>query len=485
MRPTITLLDFVNAHLSGFSRSELKYLIKKTSVKDPSAFQMATYRAGMWDGNIPFIDEEGFTYVVLVDRIVSIMDETYNKSVDIIDERPHVDTSNITIDENFLLQETGKTLRDYQVETVNLTFQHQRGIAQLATNAGKTLICMAISKAADHLMRSVVIVPSELLLNQTYEDYKKSDLSVLKLTPKIAPKNRCSEVLGHRHIIVTETMFTNAIDCFSSVNEPFILIKDETHRFGDVLAEALRFDMPNAPIRLGLTGTMPTCKLKSTKIKCHLGGDVLKKVMPKHLIDMKTSDEPRITMIKTLDSEVSSLMDEYVAMGAYDWSMEQKYLLDNKARVKEIGDFILSLPKTNTLVLCAAAFGVELGTYMNLPFIYEETSVDNRAKLFDTFNHSQTDALVLASYGTASTGISVNDIFRIVLVDVGKNEAQVIQSIGRGIRKSTHQSHVDIVDIYAGDFKYSIKHKQERVKLYKKYQYEFIESDEVIKIKHV
>lgn len=484
MKPTITLLDFVNAHLSGFTRKELAFLIKKTSIKDPSAFQMATFRAGLWDGTIPFIDEDGFTYVYLVDKIVSLVDEVFNKDVMIVDERTHVKTSHLTIDENYLIREAGYLLRDYQVESVNAVLQHQRGILNLATNAGKSFTCLAISKIIDPIMRSIVIVPSEQLLNQTYEDYKKSDLSVLKLSAKIPVKKRNSEILGHRHIIATESLFVNVIEHFIAIEEPFALIKDETHRFGDVLMDAFRFDLPNAPIRIGLTGTVPKCKLKSTKIKCHLGGDILKKVMPKQLMEINASDVPRIQLIKTMDQEVSSVFDEYIANGAYDWSMEQKYLLENKSRIHAIGNFIKSSPRMNTLVLCAAAFGDELGKYLELPFIRDETPVNDRAALFDTFNHTLTDALVLASFGTASTGISVNEIHRIILIDVGKNETQIIQSIGRGIRKSKHQNHVDIIDIYAGDMKYSVKHKQDRLKTYKKYEYEYTESSEILKINH-
>jgi len=60
---------------------------------------------------------------------------------------------------------------------------------------------------------------------------------------------------------------------------------------------------------------------------------------------------------------------------------------------------------------------------------------------------------LVASYGVVSTGISMNDVSTLVLVDVGKNFPRVIQSIGRGLRLDGVENHLVVHDLYASMIK--------------------------------
>ena len=70
----------------------------------------------------------------------------------------------------------------------------------------------------------------------------------------------------------------------------------------------------------------------------------------------------------------------------------------------------------------------------------------------------------------ASTGISIDRVFCLFLVDAGKSFIRAIQSIGRGLRKGHDKEKVHCVDVHSG-LKWSMKHFRERKKYYKEAQY--------------
>jgi len=156
-------------------------------------------------------------------------------------------------------------------------------------------------------------------------------------------------------------------------------------------------------------------------------------------------------------------------------------MMKNVERAEAIAAYIKKVvdddPK-NTLVLCHAAFGKVLSGVMGLPIITDDVSVDERGEMFAKFRESD-DHIQLASFGTSSTGISENRIFRLVLIDVGKDETTIIQSIGRGIRLDGVHNKVDVIDISSNTF-YSTKHRKERLKVYKREKYEYHEDNNFI-----
>ena len=611
----IECFDEVNCEIQNVTKEDMAALVHRTSIKDPQAFMLASYKVGTWDGLVPFIqDSIGYSY--MIPQMIEILDDLGYSVV--VHDFVQTKFRSIRVSDDFLLEETGRRLRDHQVNGINVVLSERKGILEYATSSGKTYVALGISKALDGHLKTVIIVPNNQLLDQTYKDYSLSDLTVTKISSKVPSKDRSKLISQNNHIIITEKLFVALIDEFKAGN--FALIKDEcfhpdhelltddgwkpiseihvgdyiatydhvthdvkteevqativkkyngsmvlvdgehfkacvtpTHSmpvysafgnavyveakdisddfsvptltgmsemsiknynvqyngnvycvsvpsrnvvtrydgvisiagncqiFGDMLLDALRFEVPSFPIRIGMTGSLPKCKLKSAKIKCVLGGDVLDVVEPDDMKRIGATSTEKIVMYKTVDKQINEIFSEMRNQGMYDWSIEQDYILTNRARVEAIGKFITSLPKTNTLVLCHAQFGVFLGEFLNLPMIIDETKTEDRAAMFDLFNQ-HSDHLQLASYGCAATGISVDRIHRVVLVDVGKNNTYILQSIGRGLRKSDIQDHVEIIDIY-GDLRYGNKHKYERVKIYKEKKFDFVESDDIIEIK--
>ena len=102
-------------------------------------------------------------------------------------------------------------------------------------------------------------------------------------------------------------------------------------------------------------------------------------------------------------------------------------------------------------------------------FLYGETEKEVRQENYKEFD--KTDGLIkIASQGIASTGISIDRIFKLFFIDYGKSYIKAIQSCGRGLRMGHDKNHIDIYDIYS-NLKYGRKHFRERVTHYKEAQY--------------
>ena len=88
--------------------------------------------------------------------------------------------------------------------------------------------------------------------------------------------------------------------------------------------------------------------------------------------------------------------------------------------------------------------------------------------------------VLVASFGTLSTGVSINAIFNVIFADSFKSEQIIIQSIGRGLRLHSDKDKVnifDLVDIFdANDMNNALfRHYKERETFYIKRKYPYKE----------
>jgi superfamily II DNA or RNA helicase len=95
----------------------------------------------------------------------------------------------------------------------------------------------------------------------------------------------------------------------------------------------------------------------------------------------------------------------------------------------------------------------------------------DRREHYKEINFSD-NKIMIATYGTTSTGISINRIFNLVLVEAGKSFVRTIQSIGRGLRMSDDKDKVEIYDV-CSKMKFSNNHSNKRKQFYKNAEYPF------------
>lgn len=487
IRPKIHILDEVSCHLEDFPGHLMRQLREAFSYPVKGAFMTAACQMGVWDGKECFISDENFAYVHMIPKILDISKRlgVFPKIQDLRDYDTDLVPDFIgVVREDFLFEETGLILRDYQTRGINTALVKKKGTLKFATNAGKVMINVGLGKALDPYIRTLSIVPNQHLADDTATEMGKTSLAFVNLSSKVKKDQRSEKIREARHVIVTKKLFTDNPDLFREYT--WALVVDEVHIFGEQMANVLRYDMGHCPIRIGMTGTYPKDKRKAALITMHMGGDVLDSVSNTDLISRGFSSVPDIRMIRTVDREyqvqIESIpFDEFEDKGI-GWQMEFDYLTENKGRMKALVDYLLALPKKNTLLVCYAQVAKKLHALTGFDHITQETPVKERKACFHKFR-DRDDYFLLGSHNTSSTGISENRIHRVILLDIGKDETLILQSIGRGLRKDGSNTVLEVLDIY-NDSKYGRKHAGPRKKIYKREGFDFLDSDDRIIVKH-
>ena len=103
------------------------------------------------------------------------------------------------------------------------------------------------------------------------------------------------------------------------------------------------------------------------------------------------------------------------------------------------------------------------------------------AKIIDKRNEIREEdstKVLVASFGTLSTGVSIKAIFNVIFTDSFKSEQIIIQSIGRSLRLHSEKEKAtifDLVDVFDksdfGNIHYS--HFKERMRFYDKRKYPY------------
>ena len=88
------------------------------------------------------------------------------------------------------------------------------------------------------------------------------------------------------------------------------------------------------------------------------------------------------------------------------------------------------------------------------------------------------NAIVVASLGTFSTGINIRNLHNIIFASPSKSQIRVLQSIGRGLRKSDDGRITTLYDIsddlsWQKRKNYSLMHSWDRMKIYQREQFDY------------
>ena len=230
-----------------------------------------------------------------------------------------------------------------------------------------------------------------------------------------------------------------------------------------VLHRLLSTTFANIPIRWGMTGTVPEAEYNQMSLYSVIG-PLVGELEAKDLQDAGHLAQCNVNCLQTQETQVYK-----------DYQSELKFLLNNTDRLTWMAQRIQEISLTgNTLVLIdRIATGKALNELIaGSSFISGEMKSTDRKEHYKEINLAD-NAVMIATYGTTSTGISINRIFNLVLVEPGKSFVRVIQSIGRGLRKADDKEAVDVFDI-SSTCKFSKRHLTKRVQHYKKVQYPYV-----------
>jgi len=469
--------DEVNVRFNGLDVATRRKLVDKLKFFLPHARHTPAFRLGRWDGTVSFCDIGGRTYINLITDLIPIIQQS-GYSIEIDDRRVQYEFEFDEVDEKSYSHITWPAghpmagqpieLREHQVEMINSYLGTIQSINVCPTAGGKTVVCAILSDKVEKYGKSVVIVPSKDLVTQTEDDYINFGLDV-----GVYFGDR--KDLSHQHTICTwqslEALVKKTKDGSANVDinefleDVICVMVDEVHKSkAAVLRKLLSGPFAHVPMRWGLTGTLPQEDHEKVAVTSCIGPAIN---------SIKASDLQAKGYLANLEIELWQLKDFNDIFDNYQ--SELKWLTSNRKRIQTIGDMVIGVTEENgnTLILVDR---IETGKLFNefIPnSVFIDGSVKSSSRKEEYKSIQDVDGkIIIATYGVASTGISINRLFNLVLFEPGKSFIRVIQSIGRGLRVAEDKDFVNVYDV-SSTCKYSKRHLAKRKKHYKDAEYPF------------
>ena len=365
-------------------------------------------------------------------------------------------------------------VRDYQYAAIYESLRYNRALLLSPTASGKSLMIYSLVRFHVNVKRNVlIIVPTTSLVEQMYKDFKEYGWNV---------KDHCHRIYGgkekytdHNVVISTwQSIYKEPRKWFEKFD---VVIGDEAHLFKAKSLTAIMNKLHGCKYRIGFTGTLDGTECNQL---------VLEGVFGKCSKVTKTSELMEKGHVAKLKVEVIVLKhDEQIFEGYQD---EMEYLCEHEQRNHFIRNLACDL-KGNTLVLFnyVEKHGLPLYEMINshtdrpVHLVYGGVDVDDREHI-RRLVENENDQIIVASYGTFSTGINIRRLHNLVFASPSKSRVRNLQSIGRVLRQSRGKEVATLYDI-ADDISrdsgknYTLLHLFERLKIYKEenFNYEIVE----------
>jgi len=470
--------------LSGLSASEKQELSDFFTFEVPGAKFMPTYRNRIWDGKIRlFSPATGEIYVGLLPHLLKFCDSnhiSYILEEGVDDGRDVVREVVRGFIRSLKPKSKGKSLkiRDYQLEAVQHALSRNRALLVSPTASGKSLIIYSLVRyyqLAGH--KTLILVPTTSLVEQMYSDFQDYGWSSGTYCQKIYQ--------GHDRKVTKDVVISTWQSIYKMPKKYFenfgCVIGDEAHLFKAKSLTGIMTKLHQCKYRFGLTGTLDGTQTHRLVLE-GLFGPVEKVVSTKELMDKKTLANLKIKCVILKHPNIREKMT---------YAEELTYITGNNKRNDFVANLLVHLTGNS---LCLFQLVEKHGKILydkvkekangtSIFFVYGATGATEREDIREIVD-GEKHSITIASYGTFSTGINIRNINNIVLASPSKSKIRVLQSIGRGLRRSEIKDSILIFDI-ADDISYkerrnfTLTHFTERLNIYNEEQFDY----EISKVK--
>ena len=453
---------------------------------------MPAFRNRMWDGKIRlFALNEKTLPVGLYYHLKEFCDKRdyeliseeskYGKA----DDRTHISPTQLSDYLNTL--DLPFPLRDYQYQSVGEGLVRKRAILLSPTGSGKSYMIYALARYWLNFLsdgrgypkggRVLIIVPTTSLVEQMHSDFIKYGMSEGGMHRIYSGKDKAVDsaivISTWQSIYKLPKVWFEQFGC---------VFGDEVHGFKSKSLMNIMNKCTEAEYRFGTTGTLDGSQTHELVLQ-GLFGKIYKVTTTKKLQDNDTLAPLSIKRV-VLNYPEQVRKD----FGKQTYQEEIDYIVTHEKRNKFIRNLSLDL-KGNTLVLYnyVDKHGKPLYNMIRdksenkkVYFVSGETNVSDREAIRGIVE-SMSNAIVVASLGTFSTGINIRNLHNIVFASPSKSQIRVLQSIGRGLRKSDDGRETTLYDIsddisWLKRKNFSLIHSFERLKIYNKEEFNYTTS---------
>lgn len=378
------------------------------------------------------------------------------------------------------------TLRDYQYQCVGEALTRKRGILLSPTGSGKSFIIYNIIRYWLQLLtngtnypkagRVLIVVPTTSLVEQMHADFLEYGWSEGAMHKIYSGKDK-NNINAACVITTWQSVYKLPKQWFEQFG---CVIGDECHGFKSKSLMNIMNKCTEAEYRFGTTGTLDGSQTHELVLQ-GLFGKTYRVTTTKQLQDNDTLAKLSIRRL-VLDYGEAIRRD----FGKQTYQEEIDYIVSHEKRNKFIRNLAIDM-KGNTLVLFnyVEKHGKPLFNLIRdkvdedrkVFFVSGGTDVSDREAIRGIVE-KQKDAIVVASLGTFSTGINIKELHNIIFASPSKSQIRVLQSIGRGLRKSSDGRVTQLYDIsddlsWGQRKNFSLLHSWERLKIYQKEQFDY------------
>ena len=442
---------------------------------------MPQYRNRNWNGEIHLYDlRSKKIYVGLLDKIISFC-ERHEYSYKFVDNDyygPPFEV-NATISKegvkDYIKSITSIKAREYQIEGVYDCLKHNRRLLVSPTASGKSLMIYSLVRYyVDKGMRILLVVPTTSLVEQMYKDFIEYGWDA---------KNHCHRIYSGREVTNTNEVTITTWQSVFRLDRSFfvdydVIIGDEAHLFKSKSLVNIMTKLEHAKYRFGFTGTLDGTQTHKWVLEGLFG--------PSYKVT-KTEELMKQGHLSQLDIQCLVLKHPPKKFETYE--DELQYLISHEQRNNFITNLALDL-NGNTLILYSRVetHGAILYEKINNTkhtdrkafFVHGGVDAEQRESIRE-ITENENNAIIVASYGTFSTGINIKRLHNVIFASPSKSRVRNLQSIGRVLRKGKDKVKATLYDIgddctYNSRKNYTLNHLIERIKIYNEenFNYEII-----------
>ena len=440
----------------------------------PGAKFMPAYRNRMWDGKMRLYNPmTKQLYMGLLPYVQHFANERdYEVEVE----------NNLHILENFSIKEANEFVstlktsiipRDYQLDSFVHLIRHNRSLLVSPTASGKSfIIYLLVQWYGDS--KTLIIVPTTSLVYQMKTDFIEYGMNENDIHIIMSGREKNTDC---RVVISTwQSLYKLRKDYFSQYE---VVVGDECHLFKAKSLTSIMTKLIDCKYRFGFTGTLDGTHTHKLILE-GLFGQVKQFVKTKDLIDQNYLAKFKIKCLVLKHTE-----EEKKLISKANYQDEMDYIVTNPRRNKFIKNLTLSLDG-NTLLLFQFVDKHGKILYNNISnklkvrkvfFVYGGTNAETREQI-RAITEKERNAIIIASYGTFSTGINIRNLHNIIFASPSKSRIRNLQSIGRGLRRGDAKEKATLFDIsddlrHKNKVNYTLKHFAERLKIYNEEEFDY------------
>ena len=441
---------------------------------------MPQYRNRVWDGKIRLYSyATGQIYVGLYPYI---LDWCKKNNIEVVDGTKIQDTKvdDSKVDKFIKALNIPFKVRDYQKEAFVYATRKNRCLLLSPTASGKSLITYLlvrfnILRLKESKKKILIIVPTTSLVEQLFKDFKDYGWSPDRNVHRIY-QGHAKETNKPVIISTWQSIYNLPKKWFKDVG---MIIGDEAHLFKAVSLTKILTKLEKCPYKVGMTGTLDGTKTHKLVLE-GLFGAVNKVVTTTELMEKGKLAELKIYCLVLKHGKTES--KHCFGMNYQD---EMDYIVKSDKRNKYIRNLAAGL-QGNTLCLFqyVEKHGKDLyemiknkATDKQVFYVHGGVDADEREKIRE-ITESSDGAIIVASFGTFSTGINIRNLHNVIFASPSKSRIRNLQSIGRGLRLKDNNSHATLYDIsddltYNEKENYTLAHFRERINIYSEEDFDY------------